>query len=50
MINEKEIEGGFCPECYEVYGVKRLDFEPLEPADAGKTRYSCENCGAIIEG
>lgn len=49
-INEKELADGFCPECYEVSGMKRLDFEPLEPVEERTIRYRCENCGAIIEG
>jgi len=47
-IDEKELGDGHCPECYEVYGVKRRDFEQLEPEDNGKTRYICEECGTII--
>ena len=49
-IGKEELAGGYCPECYEVYGVKRRDFEHLEPEDDGETRYSCEKCGAIITG
>jgi len=47
-INKKELADDYCPECYEVYGVKRRDFEQLEPEGDNKTRYSCEKCGAII--
>ena len=49
-INEDELADGYCPECYEVYGVKRSDFERLEPESNGKARYSCEECGIIIKG
>ena len=48
-INIEELADGFCPECYAVYGVKRWDFEQLEPENENKARYSCEKCGAIIE-
>lgn len=47
-IDEKELADGDCPECYEVYGVRRRDFEQLEAEDEGETRYSCEKCSAII--
>ena len=48
-IDEQELADGYCPECYEVYGVKRRDFEQLEPQDNGKARYKCEECGIIIK-
>ena len=47
-IDEKELVDGYCPECYEVYDVKRYDFEKLASEDEGKFRYSCEKCGAVI--
>ena len=50
VIDQKELAGGYCPECYDVYGVKRRDFDQLETEDNGKVRYSCEKCGAIITG
>lgn len=49
-INEEELADGFCPECYEVHGVRRSDFEPVETNDDEDVRYSCETCGAIITG
>ena len=48
-IGQEELANGYCPECYEVYGLKRCDFEPLEPDGNGNVRYACENCGAIID-
>jgi hypothetical protein len=48
-IDEKELAGGYCPECYEVYGVKRHNFQRLEPEDNGKAQYRCEECGIIIK-
>lgn len=50
IIGEEELSDGFCPECYEVHGVRRNDFEPVERPDDEGTRYRCEMCGAIIEG
>ena len=47
-IDEEELTDGYCPECYEVNGAKRRDFEQLEPEDDGRARYSCEKCGAIV--
>ena len=47
-IDAEELGDGFCPECYESQGVKRRDFEAVEPEDGGTARYCCEKCGAII--
>ena len=47
-IDEKELADNYCPECYEVYGVRRRDFEQIETKADNKIRYSCEKCGAII--
>ena len=47
-ISPEELQGSYCPECYEAYGQKRSDFEEIE-ADTETTRYRCEDCGAIIE-
>ena len=47
-IDEKELADGYCPECYEVYNIKRRDFESVETESNGKARYICEKCGAII--
>jgi len=48
-ITRQELDGGYCPECYEVYGKKRTDFEKVVSKENGTTRYRCEDCGAIIE-
>ena len=47
-ITAKEIGEGYCPECYEAYGVKRRNFDKLEPEDNGKTQYRCEDCGMLV--
>lgn len=48
-IAADELGAGYCPECYELHGKKRYDFEKVEPEKKGITRYRCEDCGAIIE-
>ena len=50
IIGEKELGDGNCPECFEVSGMKRRDFEPVEPEGEAAARYRCENCGTIING
>jgi len=49
VITPEELQGGCCPECYETQGRKLYDFEETGAGDIGKTRYRCEDCGAIIE-
>lgn len=46
-IKADELEFDYCPECFEVSGKKRYDFEQV--VFGPKTQYRCENCGAIIE-
>ncbi|MBN1846949.1 MAG: hypothetical protein JW932_00030 [Deltaproteobacteria bacterium] len=48
-IDETELGRGCCPECLEVHGIRRRDFETLEQENDGKVRYRCDDCGAIIE-
>lgn len=47
-IDEDELEDGFCPECYEVYGVRRRDFELLKREHESQEEYCCERCGLLI--
>ena len=47
-IDEKKLADDYCPECYEVYGLKRDDFERFKPEGDDKIRYRCEKCGAVI--
>ncbi len=49
VLSAEELTGGFCPECYEVRGEKRKDFEKVTVEDEGITKYRCEECGAAIE-
>jgi len=46
-IKADELEGDYCPECYERSGLRRHDFELIETEMS--TRYRCEACHAIIE-
>ena len=48
-ISPEELRGGYCPECLEVEGKRRRDFDEVEAAATGKIRYRCEQCGIIIE-
>jgi phage FluMu protein Com len=50
VIGEKDLADGNCPECWEVSGMKRRDFEPVASDGGVTTRYRCESCGAIING
>ena len=48
-IDPRELGDNHCPECYEVYGEKRSDFEPVEDKQAAIVRYRCEDCGVTID-
>ncbi len=48
-IKPDELGESYCPECFEVDGSKRYDFEEIAAAAAEIDRYRCEDCGAIIE-
>jgi len=48
-ITADELGEGHCPECFEISGGRRYDFEEIAATDTGKTRYRCEECGVIIE-
>ncbi|MFC1864186.1 hypothetical protein ACFL1Z_09580 [Thermodesulfobacteriota bacterium] len=49
-IDKNELTYGYCPECYEVDGVKRNDFEAFNLEDESQAQYFCEKCGALIPG
>jgi Zn finger protein HypA/HybF involved in hydrogenase expression len=49
VISADELNGGFCPECYEARREKSYDFEPVAIEKDDVTRYRCEECGAMIE-
>ena len=46
-IKADELDGGFCPECFEGDGRKNYDFEEIETEKT--VRYRCEDCGALID-
>ena len=46
-IDAEELANGYCPECFEMSGQKRYEFEQME--SAGVARYRCEECGTIIQ-
>ena len=48
-IMADELGDGYCPECYEIDGWKRSDFESVVTSGTEKTRYRCEECHIIIE-
>lgn len=48
-IKADELRGGYCPECFEIHGKKRYDFEEMTEVETVRARYRCEECGVIIE-
>lgn len=48
-IDPEELGDDYCPECYEVDGERRYDFETIGTGQAGMVRYRCEDCGIIID-
>ena len=48
-IDADELQGRYCPECFENHGRRYYEFDEVESPDKGKTRYRCEQCGLIIE-
>ena len=48
-IAESELGDGYCPECFDAFGIKRSDFEEMANTKPAVVRYRCEECGAVIE-
>jgi len=48
-IKAKDVEGAYCPECYEAFGRKRYDFDKVKAEKTDEPRYRCEECGVLIE-
>jgi hypothetical protein len=48
-IKAEELGKGHCPECFEMSGRKRFDFEEMAEGEREMARYRCEECGVIIE-
>ena len=49
-IKVDDLEKEYCPECYEVHGKKRYDFEDVVDEEPDTSQYRCEDCGLIING
>jgi ribosomal protein S27AE len=47
-INADELDNKYCPECFEVSGKKRYDFEEVEDSKIASTQHRCEDCGMVI--
>ncbi|MBW1642347.1 MAG: hypothetical protein JRI53_09975 [Deltaproteobacteria bacterium] len=48
-IKADELKQGYCPECFEMNGDKRYEFETIDVKEPAATQYKCEDCGVIIE-
>ncbi len=48
-IKTDDLGDSYCPECFEMNGKKRYDFDQLEETEQGLTTYRCEECGVTIE-
>ena len=48
-IKSSELNGRYCPECYETTGKKRYDFEEVAEETDGSVQYRCEDCGVLIQ-
>ncbi len=48
-ISVDELGDGYCPECFEIDGKKRYEFEEVKAGEGDITRYRCEDCGVVIE-
>jgi hypothetical protein len=48
-INITELNNNYCPECFEVSGKKRYDFDEVIDSKPETIKYRCEDCGMIID-
>jgi hypothetical protein len=48
-MDAEELGDACCPECFEIRGEKRYEFEEIPATAERGARYRCEECGAIIE-
>jgi hypothetical protein len=48
-IDLNELRNKYCPECFEVTGKKRSDFEQVDELKMAITQYRCEDCGVLID-
>ena len=49
-IRADDLVKEYCPECFEVHGDKRYDFEEVVEDASETAQYRCEDCGLIIKG
>jgi hypothetical protein len=47
-MDSEDLGDDCCPECFEVSGEKRYDFDEMAAIGEG-ARYRCEDCGAIVK-
>ena len=47
-ITAEDLGEGYCPECFEVDGKQRYDFDKIAPEGGAAPRYRCESCGAML--
>ncbi len=43
-LKRDELKNRYCPECYEVSGIKRFDFEEVAATENNQVQYRCEDC------
>jgi len=48
-LSATDLQDGFCPECFDVSGTKRYDFDEVNMEQEPVARYRCEKCGVIVE-
>jgi predicted RNA-binding Zn-ribbon protein involved in translation (DUF1610 family) len=48
-LSSEDLHQRYCPECFEVSGKKRYDFEEVDDAHTASSQYRCEDCGALIQ-
>jgi hypothetical protein len=48
-MDGEDLGDACCPECFEVSGEKRYDFEEITTMGERSARYRCEDCGAIVK-
>jgi hypothetical protein len=44
----EDLQAGYCPECFDVSGTKRYEFDEVKSREEAAARYRCDDCGAII--
>jgi hypothetical protein len=48
-IKVNELSNSYCPECFEVSGKKRYEFEAVNDEKTEIIQYRCEDCGVVID-